>query len=219
MALTDYVDLYCERLTPGLWGEPLNTLSNVGFLLAGLLLVLRLRTAQAAIPLSVRALPALLLCIFLGSLAFHMLANVWSGWLDTGFILAFACVFFYAFFRHMARAPAWLSLAAAFIFFWLSFGAKYWMPGFGLNGSEAYLPMLIGLFAMTLYLARDPSAFGHFFAATVVLCASIALRTIDRTVCDAWPYGTHFVWHLLNALLLYILTVAVIDKYRGTKKP
>src|SRR5690348_4120425 len=34
-----YVDLYCERLAPGLFGEPLNTLSNAAFLFAAWLLV------------------------------------------------------------------------------------------------------------------------------------------------------------------------------------
>ncbi|GAA1200181.1 hypothetical protein [Prauserella alba] len=33
---TAYVDGYCERLAPGLFGEPLNTISNVGFLLAAI---------------------------------------------------------------------------------------------------------------------------------------------------------------------------------------
>ena len=30
----DYIDLYCERLAPGLTGEPLNALSNVAFFIA-----------------------------------------------------------------------------------------------------------------------------------------------------------------------------------------
>jgi hypothetical protein len=29
-----YVDGYCERVAPGLWGEPLNAVSNIAFLVA-----------------------------------------------------------------------------------------------------------------------------------------------------------------------------------------
>jgi hypothetical protein len=210
MALNDYVDAYCERTDPGLWAEPLNAASNAGFVIAGALLFARLRRARQPIPWSIRALPALVILVGLGSFAFHTLATVWAGWLDTGFILAFACVFFYAFFRHVGAAAWWWSGAAAFVFFWLSFGAKAWLPDLGLNGSEAYLPMLVGLFAMTAWLRRNPPALGPFLAASLVICVSIALRTIDRAVCDAFPIGTHFLWHLLNAVVLYILTAALM---------
>jgi len=30
------IDLYCERLGPGLWAEPLNALTNLAFLLTAL---------------------------------------------------------------------------------------------------------------------------------------------------------------------------------------
>ena len=32
--MTDYLDHYCERMAPGLWGEPFNLLSNFAFLIA-----------------------------------------------------------------------------------------------------------------------------------------------------------------------------------------
>lgn len=32
----DYIDIYCERLAPGLLAEPLNALSNISFLIAAL---------------------------------------------------------------------------------------------------------------------------------------------------------------------------------------
>ncbi len=33
------IDLYCERLGPGLWAEPLNAVTNLAFILAGILLI------------------------------------------------------------------------------------------------------------------------------------------------------------------------------------
>ncbi len=211
MELTDYVDAYCERIDPGFWAEPLNATSNAGFAVAAALLVARLRRSPGPLPMSIRLLPALLLLVGLGSFAFHTLATLWAGWLDTGFILAFACVFFYAFFRHVAGAPWQWSGAAAFGFFGLSFGAKAWLPDLGMNGSEAYSPMLLGLFAMTAWLRREPAAFKSFLAGTLLLCVSIALRTIDRAACESIPVGTHFLWHLLNAAVLYVLTAAMIE--------
>jgi hypothetical protein len=34
---------------------------------------------------------------------------------------------------------------------------------------------------------------------------SLVFRSIDMAVCDAMPLGTHFLWHSLNGLALYLL--------------
>lgn len=217
MALTDYVDLYCERAAPGLWAEPLNAATNVAFWIAGALLVVLLRRSRMANPLSVRLLPAWLLLVGAGSLAFHTLATVWAGWIDTGFILVFACAFVYAFVRHVTGWPAAISGLATLAFFIVSFAAKFWLPGYGLNGSEAYVPMLIALAAMTASLREQAEAFRSFLLGTVLLCISIALRTVDQAVCENFASGTHFLWHLLNALILYLLTAALIRRREQTK--
>jgi hypothetical protein len=36
-------------------------------------------------------------------------------------------------------------------------------------------------------------------------------RTIDNAVCDVVPIGTHFIWHCLNATLLYVLLRAAAN--------
>ena len=65
------VDLYCERLGPGLLAEPLNALSNLAFLL-GAFLVWRSRPAH----LPAVHLPAVLLAaVGLGSFVFHTWAS------------------------------------------------------------------------------------------------------------------------------------------------
>ena len=66
---TDYIDEYCERLAPGLWGEPLNALSNIGFFIAAWLIWRTLAGRQRVGDL--RALDILLFLVGLGSLAFH----------------------------------------------------------------------------------------------------------------------------------------------------
>ena len=41
-------------------------------------------------------------------------------------------------------------------------------------------------------------------AAGAVLAVSLTFRTVDPAVCPAFPLGTHFLWHLLNGLVLYL---------------
>jgi hypothetical protein len=41
-----------------------------------------------------------------------------------------------------------------------------------------------------------------FVIGACVLCLSIVLRSLDGIVCARWPLGTHFAWHILNAIML-----------------
>jgi hypothetical protein len=36
----------------------------------------------------------------------------------------------------------------------------------------------------------------------VLLLVSLAFRTLDEPMCGRVPLGTHFMWHLLNAVML-----------------
>ncbi|PWT93645.1 MAG: hypothetical protein C5B56_00365, partial [Proteobacteria bacterium] len=50
-----------------------------------------------------------------------------------------------------------------------------------------------------------------------LFCVSLVFRTIDRTICGAFPLGTHFVWHMLNAVVLFVLLrAAILFKPRGS---
>jgi antibiotic biosynthesis monooxygenase (ABM) superfamily enzyme len=35
-----------------------------------------------------------------------------------------------------------------------------------------------------------------------VFAVSLTFRTLDQPLCVAWPLGTHWLWHLLNAVVL-----------------
>ncbi len=210
--MSGQIDLYCERTDFGLWSEPVNALTNLAFILAGALLLVRLLRGRPGAGGSVAALPVLLMLVGACSLAFHLLATVWAGWVDTLSILLFACVFLYAFFRVAGGASRALSLAAAIGFFALTFATKLWAPDLRLNGSEVYLPMVLALFAMIAYLSRARELRMQFALATAILLVSLTFRTIDAAVCAQFPLGTHFIWHLLNALVLYLLTAALMRR-------
>ena len=44
--------------------------------------------------------------------------------------------------------------------------------------------------------------------------SSILFRSVDQTLCETWPLGTHFVWHCLNAVVLYLTATAL-----GSRRP
>ena len=51
--------------------------------------------------------------------------------------------------------------------------------------------------------------------AAAIFALSLTFRSIDHAVCEAVPVGTHFVWHTLNAVVLFILMrAAIVDGAR-----
>jgi len=91
------IDLYCERLAPGLGAEPINALTNLAFLVSAWA-TWRLMRRRAERPASVGILPALMVAVAVGSGLFHTLATPWARVLDVLPILLFqvVCVWLYA---------------------------------------------------------------------------------------------------------------------------
>ena len=75
------LDLYCERVGPELWAEPVNALTNLAFFLsawAGWLLIQR----STDRPVGLVLLAAVIATVGVGSLLFHTLATTWAQILD-----------------------------------------------------------------------------------------------------------------------------------------
>jgi len=210
MAWSDPVAAYCERLAPGLLGEPLNSLSNIAFAAAAVALLrlhARLQTRGERLPADVRALPWLVLGVALCSLLFHMLATRWAGWLDSFSILLYCAFAVYSFVRHATAAGNAIAVAAALLFAAASIASSRLLPPGTLNGSAAYLPNLLTLVAVTVCLyTRRARGFRSFAIASCVFAAALGLRTFDLAWCSMVPVGTHFLWHLLTGMLLWIVS-------------
>jgi hypothetical protein len=201
------VDLYCERTDPSFWAEPINALSNLSFLLAAWLALREWRQARGG--------PAVLLLILLtavigaGSFTFHTLATRGAGLADTIPIALFIYGYLLWALRRLFRI-AWpwaLLMVAAFAASAQAFAGM--VPRELLNGSHAYLPAFAALLAVG-WLKQRERAGRIMLAAAGVLAVSLTFRTIDLQACTAVPLGTHFLWHLLNGLVLYLLLRAAL---------
>lgn len=219
MTTIDFLDAYCERTGPGLWNEPLNAVTNLAFIAAG---VMALRQWRKAPRLAWRnswdllLLITLLFAIGLGSALWHTFATRWSRFADEIPILLFINLFLLAFLVRIGRTR-WVGTLGLFaLFHLLNFGVNAAFPREFLNGSIFYGPAWATLIVMAVFLAarKDPEA-RAFALAAGVFTVSLVLRTIDEAVCPAFPVGTHFLWHLCNAAMLYFLLVALIRSASG----
>ena len=207
MDLGQPVDLYCERLGPGLTTEPLNAFSNLAFMVAALWLLSRPREAA---PAYARVLAWLVFAIGWCSLSFHVFANVGTEWLDVLSIALYIWLFVACWFRRFAGWPWWAAALAVPGF--LAFGKLVTLPFApgALNGSVDYLPPLFALLLMAAWLLlRRQQGGGKLALAATVFSASLVLRTGDQAWCTALPIGTHWLWHCLNAVTLTLVTLSL----------
>ncbi|HKZ97327.1 MAG TPA: ceramidase domain-containing protein [Hyphomicrobiaceae bacterium] len=237
MAWDDRIFRYCERgQDPAFWAEPLNAATNAAFIIAALVAAWQLaRAPRRATALAEPVLIALVLVIGVGSFLFHTTATRWASLADTGPIGLFMVAYLaYALRRYFALPWIWVGAGLA-IFMWTLHGAvgvhcrTGLLPvteaagGACLNGTAGYVPAWLALSGMAaaLLVKRHPAGRTLAWAAALLL-VSMTFRTIDLEVCPlarvaGRAIGTHFLWHLLNATLLYVLLLAAIRHGRGSE--
>jgi hypothetical protein len=206
------IDLYCERIVPSFWAEPLNALTNLAFLVAAVAIARRAPRGQGALGWDAVTFAALAALVGSGSFVFHTFATVWGRWLDLAFIAAFVYVLLA---RCLVRIAGfgWRGALAGVVLYWLfERGALAVIPPGMLGGSALYLPPALALAAFAWYArTRAHPAAPRLAAAVGVFAVAIVVRTADTPLCRAWPAGTHFVWHLLTAWVLYLAATAVLE--------
>jgi hypothetical protein len=237
MRWTDHVFRYCERgFDPGFWAEPVNALSNAAFLGVAALAAVRMARlppgAAAHDSLAVRLIYPMIVLVALigaGSFLFHVMATRWAQLADVLPIGAFIVLYLIFALRCLASLSmpkVALGVAALLAAFAVSMAfcpsAVSGAPGGPacLNDTLGYAPALAALFTLAVLLRRQshPAA-GRLLIAAAVLLLSMVMRTIDLDQCSAFslegrPLGSHFLWHLLNALVLHLLLTVAVDESR-----
>ena len=237
MSLDTRIFAYCERGTdPGFLAEPLNAVTNGAFVLAGLaILVPALRRSSD----EGRAMPivfaVLIVAIGIGSFLFHTFATPWAAIADLAPIGLFMIVYFAYALRTWLRSRAFWVAALTLGFVLALWGAGQITCGvdgsvtFGgsggrcLNGSVGYLPALIALAGIGgLLAARGHRAGRALLAAACVFAVSLTFRILDWELCPdtviaGYQFGTHFLWHILNAVTLYIIARPTLRTWNRTE--
>lgn len=205
------IDIYCERTSAELFAEPLNAVTNISFLIAVWWLACRARQLNGWNG-RMKLLVALVTAVGIGSALFHTFANRLTSLMDIIPILAFLCAYLAVFLR---TALAWKAgktalgvigfVAACVLTQSLPFPA--WT-----NGSHAYLPalLMLGIMGLWAFAYQHRQAAQYYVAAFTCFFFSMTLRTLDAPLCVAWPFGTHFLWHALNGVVIALAGRALL---------
>ena len=210
-ALLRYIDGYCERLAPGLFAEPVNALTNFAFIIAAVIVLAKPETRRYPITI---ALSILLGMIGVGSLLFHTFANVITSIADVTPIVLFTLTYIYAanhYFLQLRKLTAFIVTMLFLPYAWIVINIiSTVMPWIG--SSTSYIPILLlfPLYSLLLW-QRLPIVAKSLAIAFLLLAASISFRWLDDPICTYVPLGTHFIWHILNAILLAWVIKSLTD--------
>jgi uncharacterized protein (DUF983 family) len=207
------IDIYCERTGPEFWSEPVNALTNLAFVAAGLWGVAALgrRGREDGFAL---LLAWWVVAIGIGSFLFHTFATRLTMWADilpiAGFTLAYTL-----FNLRRFLGFAWPKALAIFLVFYVVAGlltasVPQWLVQAS-NGSTGYLPPFLALVVFGVWVIRAGNPAGWFnLAAAGIFVVSVSFRALDPVVCAALPLGTHFLWHAFNGLMLGVVLAAIV---------
>ena len=225
---------YCERTSAAFWAEPLNAVTNAGFIvaaLAGIALIARRPPYERS--LWHAFFVADFIAIGIGSFLFHTMPGKGTELADIGPIGLFMLTYLVYAIRRFAGAT-WFFTAAAIAAFIaamaMAFNVHCWEGRVGftlanvpagaraqcMNGSLGYGPALAAMLLLGGWLAvKRHKAAALMLAAAAAFAVSLTLRSLDQQLCAEWTFmghrmGTHFLWHLFNSVTLFLLLVAAI---------
>ena len=203
-------DIYCERTGPEFWSEPVNAFTNISFILSSVFLsIYLLRKKPCSGDLVNWVFIILIFLIGLGSWSFHTLANLFSLLSDVIPIGVFIILYTWFAFQRLLFIN-WYFPYIAVLGVLIASALLSFVP---LYGSQSYLGALVFLFVFGIYCKKFKNLkfSTNLIFASFILLISILFRTIDMHICGYFFLGSHFIWHILNSILLFIVTKVMID--------
>ncbi len=205
------VDIYCERLDASFWAEPINAISNLSFLVAGVLLW-RLRSPRANL------MAIFLILIGLGSFSFHTFANRLTGLLDVLAIALYLIAFAFLIPKQWLRSSIWIQLGSVLLLILCIVLTQLLIST--LKPILPWLPpgMYLGAWLTLIFYAwvthsSNFLAARFLWLAVIVFPFSLLSRQLDLTLCN-FSGGSHWLWHLLNGLTLFLSSYGLCLKLR-----
>lgn len=202
---------FCEAARQGLVRQPANTFSNVGFVLAGLLIAWDARGLEPRRGLAT-AFACLVVLLGPGSAAMHATQSSAGGHLDmASMYMVASAIAAYAAMRWLRRDAGFLAVAFAGGFALCELVGAWGVvvPVVMTTGNAIFgLLLVVAVVLEVLIMRRGSQARrGYAFASVATILAAFVIWNAARAwMCD--PHSLlqgHAAWHLLDAVSAYLL--------------
>jgi len=211
--LSQSIDIYCERISPEIFTEPINFISNIAFWIAFFFLYKK-HNKKNYDDEGTRVYSFILIfLVFLigtGSFLFHSFGNLWSLLADTMTIMFFILLYLYLALRFYLGKTFTVSVVAIFLFLILNYSLSY----LGIQEVSSYLMALFSMLIISYIAYRENKwdiSYGLLLS-SIIFTVSLSFRQLDLLACAQFSTGTHWIWHILNSILLYTLVILFIER-------
>lgn len=207
--------VYCERGGPGWFVEPLNLASSLAFFVSAWQAWRQLDRSRWREQWDLHLLAALIALIGLTSVLWHASGIPGLFWWDLGALLIFVSAYWAVF---LARTQAWKGLIVLPIWFMtisVTVGLAAGLPAEPLGGVLTVLPF-VGLLLIGAGLAArvDRRLARDLVFANMILLCGLGLRALDGPLCTWVVVGTHWLWQLLLAGVVFLLVDGLLRHVR-----
>lgn len=198
--ILDPISLYCARTGPGPWVEIFSLIATLSFFPVGLQ-VLRWGREQPVL----RGLGWMILMVGLALVWQHTYPSLASILLINLLTFAITLMIFFLVNRDVLGASLALSAVLTGLilpFTAISLSVVSLVPG--ISSTAAYGGMLLMTLGYAALLRREaPATARRLFAAAITLAVAMSARAADSAVCPYFPQGSHFLWLLGVAALVW----------------
>lgn len=207
--------MYCERDTAGWFAEPLNTVSGLAFFISAWQAWRQLEGARLREQWDLHLLAGLIGLVGVASMLWHASGIGWLHWFDAAAVTAFVLAYWQVFLVRVSRlgwaglVVGWLLTGAGLALFYLL------LPRLLLGSTLVYAPLLLLLLAgIVMSMRVDRRLARDLFLASILFLLAMVVRAADLLLCEWVIVGTHWLWHLLTAGLLFVLVDGMIRHVR-----
>ncbi|MFO8003766.1 ceramidase domain-containing protein [Thioalkalivibrio sp.] len=207
--------MYCERDTAGWFAEPLNTVSGFAFFISAWQAWRQLEGARLREQWDLHLLAGLIGLVGVASMLWHASGIGWLRWFDAAAVAAFVLAYWQVFLVRVSRlgwaglVVGWLLTGAGLALFYLL------LPRLLLGSTLVYAPLLLLLLTgIVMSMRVDRRLARDLFLASILFLLAMVVRAADLLLCEWVIVGTHWLWHLLTAGLLFVLVDGMIRHVR-----
>jgi len=205
--MPDFGPIYAETVPGRFPVEPWNTYSNLIFLILVIYFSRHTKLDFRRYPLTSVCLP-LLLVGFIGGTVFHATrsSHIWLT-LDYMPIFIICLLAEYYFWRRAGLNPVQIAtvIFISILALRLLWASQIFPSIFKMALSYSILAFSLVLPCLLCSRQKEWLGFRKLCAAVLCFTVAISFRSLDKTLLEYFPMGTHFLWHIFGGLSTFFM--------------
>lgn len=208
---------YCEQVA-GFWlTQPLNVITNLAYIIGGVYLYRYVKVNNLNRNLGI-ILSGLMIALGVGSTAWHSHKSIPTIMMDEVPIYLFILLSIFILTKSLTKS--FLNTLGAMGLVAIIYHVIFtYIPGAGVySGSLKYAFALFVFVALSMLVVKKYGQEYNFSTPLCIFAIAIALRSVDLYICQYFPLGTHFLWHILVAAAMYTGSKVILRLYLVSSK-